>query len=177
MSNTFIQLAHRGKSRWWRYLLGSLLAIFFFQIIGGFITATLLKAYVQFDGNPASRMLSPEEIGPSGIPIEGVAPALVYIFFNIAFIFFLSGIYLAVRLLHKRSFLSLTTPANRISWERVGQGFGVFFLLKVVEIFCGYALDSASYTFNFQPLALLSFLIVVFIFTPIQTATEELFFS
>lgn len=176
MSNAFIQLAHRGKSRWWRYLLGSIFAIFFFQIVGGFITAVLLKTYVRLDGNPASRMLSPEEIGSNGIPIEGVAPALVYIFFNIAFIFFLIGIDLAVKLFHKRSFLSLITPANRISWRRIGQGFAVFFVLKVVEILCSYALDPARFTFSFQPLAFLIFLAVVFIFTPIQTATEELFF-
>ena len=176
MSDRFLQLARTGKTQWWHYLLGVLLSIFFFQIVGGLATVTLIRSYVQNDGDPTTRLLSPEEIGANGIPIEGVAPALVYVFFNIAFIFFLLGIYLAIKQIHKRSFVSLITPARRINWKRIGQGFSVFFVLKVIEILCGYALDPSSYTFNFQPAAFFTFLLVVAIFTPIQTATEELFF-
>ena len=175
MSNDFIQLAHRGKNQWWRYLLGSLLALFTFQIIGGITTVVLLSSYVQLDGDPITRMLPPNEIGANGLFVEGVAPSWLYVFFNVAFVFFLLGIYLAVKFFHKRSFRTLITPEKRINWRRVSQGFWVFFILKIIEIVGNYWLVPEDFTLNFQPRALLGFIGLVILFTPLQTATEELF--
>lgn len=175
MSNDFIQLAYRGNNQWWRYLLGSLLALFTFQIIGGIATVVLLGSYVQLDGDPSTKMLPPSEIGADGLFVEGVPPSLLYIFFNLAFVFFLLGIYLAVKFFHGRSLGTLITPAKRINWKRVGQGFWVFSILKIIEIIGNYWLAPEDFTLNFQPRAFFSFIGLVILFTPLQTATEELF--
>ncbi|MGB7085337.1 MAG: CPBP family intramembrane glutamic endopeptidase [Phormidesmis sp.] len=175
MSNAFIQLAYRGKNQAWRYLLGSLLTLFTFQIIGSIASFGLLIAYVLSDGNPKTILLEPSEIGPDGLIVDGVSPLMLYVFFNLAFPFFLLGIYLALKWLHGRSLLSLITPAARINWKRIGQGFSVFFVLKVLEILISYWLVPADFTLTFQPSAFLAFLGVVILFTPLQTATEELF--
>jgi len=175
MSNAFIQLAHQGKNRWWRYLLGSLLTLFTFQIVGGIVSVGLLMAYVLSDGNPDTLILDPSQLQPGDLFVGGVAPLALYVFLNLAFPFFLLGIYLALKFFHGRSFLTLITPAKRINWKRIAQGFIVFSILKAIEIFGSYVLAPDDFTFNFDPRTFFAFLGLVVLLTPLQTSTEELF--
>ncbi|MFK8185669.1 MAG: lysostaphin resistance A-like protein [Phormidesmis sp.] len=176
MSHPFIELAHQGKNQGWRYFVGSLLALFTFLIPGGFISFRLLLAYVQLDGNPDTRLLPVSEYIPGELPVTGVSPLVLYVIYNLAFPFFLLGIYWAVRYLHGRSLHTLITPFRRISWLRVGQGFGVFFILKAIEIFVSYGVAPEDFTLNvFQPKVFFSFLAWVLVLTPLQIAAEELF--
>ncbi|MGB3300792.1 MAG: CPBP family intramembrane glutamic endopeptidase, partial [Phormidesmis sp.] len=78
--------------------------------------------------------------------------------------------------LHGRSLLSLITPAARLSWKRIGQGFCVFFMLKVIEIGLSYGLSPDDFTLNFQARPFFIFLGWVALLTPLQIAAEELFF-
>jgi len=176
MLHPFIQLAHQGKNQGWRYFVGSLLALFTFLIPGGFISFQLLLAYVQLDGNADTRLLTPDEFLPGDLPVAGVSPLVLYVVYNLAFPFFLLGIYLAVRYLHGRSLHTLITPFRRISWRRIAQGFGVFFVLKVIEVLVSYLLAPEDFTLNaFDPGAFFVFLAWVMVLTPLQIAAEELF--
>ncbi|MEM6450064.1 MAG: CPBP family intramembrane glutamic endopeptidase [Cyanobacteria bacterium P01_D01_bin.105] len=176
MLHPFIQLAHQGKNQGWRYLAGSLLALFTFLVPGSLISLYLLFAYVRSDGNPETRLLSPSELAPGEIPVTGVSPLVLYVFYNLAFPFFLLGIYLAVRYLHGRSLRTLITPFRRVSWLRIGQGFSVFFMLKVIEILVSYWSAPEEFTLNvFQPQLFFTFLAWVMVLTPLQITAEELF--
>ncbi len=175
MTNAFIQIAQQGKNDGWRYFVGSLLILFTFIIPGGLVSYGLLVAYVLIDSNPATQLLPPEAVIPGEPAVVGVDPLTMYVFYNLAFLLFLWGIYLAVRFLHGRSLRSLITPAARISWKRIGQGFSVFFGLKMVEIGVSYALAPDDFTLNFQANTFLFFVGWVLLLTPLQIAAEELF--
>ena len=175
MSNAYIQLAHRGRNHWWRYLLGSFFTLFLF-VTGGTLTLGLFVAYIANDNNPHTEVLSPEAVAAGQPFIVGVSPLVLYIVYNLAFPFFLLGLYLSLRFLHRRPFKTLITPANQISWRRIGQGFTVYFLLIVLETFISYALSPQAFTLNFQLGAFLRFLPTVVIVTSFQTSTEEFFF-
>jgi len=175
MTNPFIQTAHQGKNEGWRYLLGSLLILFAFIIPGGLVSYGLLIAYITHDGDPATRLLAPTEVVPGEPPIAGIGPLALFVFYNLAFIVFLVSIYLVIRFLHRRSFRSLITPVSRISWRRIGQGFGVFFGLKVIEIGLSYWAAPQNFTLNFQANQFFLFLGWVLLLTPLQIAAEELF--
>jgi uncharacterized protein len=172
MSNSFIQLALRGKNQRWRYLVGSLLALFVFVVVGNLVSWGLLAAYLQSDGNPETRLLPAPAPGES--PILGLSPIALYLFFNLGFPFLWLGLYLALRFLHGRSLLTLITPAARISWRRIAQGFGVFFMLKVLEILVSYAIAPEDFTWSFDPRSFFIFLPLVLLVTPVQTSAEEL---
>lgn len=175
MSNAYIQIVRRGRNHWWRYLLGSVITLFFF-VAGGMLTLALFIAYIANDNNPNTQVRSPEAIA-AGLPFTiGVSPLILYVVYNLAFPFFLLGIYLSLRFLHRRSFQTLITPTNQISWRRIAQGFVVYFLLIVIEIGIGYTLSPQEYTLNFQPGAFIAFLPMVVVITSLQTSTEELFF-
>ena len=175
MSQTYLQLAQQGKSHGWRYLLGAVLTLSLF-FSSTTVIIMLLWAYVAVDNNPLTRQASEAAIAAGTAVVEGVSPLVVYVVYNLAFPFFLLGIYLSVRHLHQRSFLTLITPAARISWLRIAQGFVVFFLIKTAEILLGYWASPESFTINFQLTDFLLFVPFVLVLTPLQTATEELFF-
>ncbi|MBE9059951.1 CPBP family intramembrane glutamic endopeptidase [cf. Phormidesmis sp. LEGE 11477] len=175
MSDAYIQLARQGRNHWWRYLLGSIVTLIL-SITGGTLTLGLFVAYIANDNNPNTRVLSPEAVAAGQPFIVGVSPLVLYIVYNLAFPFFLLGIYLSIRFLHRRSFRTLITPTRRISWQRISQGFIVYFLLIVVEVSISYALSPEAFTLNFQPWAFISFIPIVVVLTSLQTSTEELFF-
>lgn len=168
-NNAFIQAAQRGKNDAWRYLVGSLLILFTFIIPGSLVSIGLLIAYVKSDGNPETNLLPPANV-------VGVNPLTLYVFYNLSFLLFLLGIYLTIRFLHGRSLLSLITPASHISWKRIGQGFSVFFMLKVIEIALSYGYSPSDFTLNFQAREFFIFLGWVALLTPMQITAEELFF-
>ena len=175
MSNAYIQLARQGRNQWWRYLLGTIFSFFLF-IAGGTLTLGLFTAYIANDSDPNTQVLSPEAVAAGQPFIVGASPLALYVVYNLAFPFFLLGIYLSLHFLHRRSFQTLFTPANRISWWRIGQGFTTYFLLVVIEVAISYALSPQEFTLNFQPRAFFSFLPIVVVLTSLQTSTEELFF-
>jgi len=175
MSNRYLRLAAQGKNSWWRYLLGSALTLFLF-IFGGTLTSGLFALYVENDGNSATGLSSAAAIAAGAPLFVGVSPLILYIIYNLAFPFFLLGIYFSLRLFHNRGLRSLITPYSRISWLRIIQGFSVFFLLKVLEVLVGYALSPEDFTLNFQLGSFLAFLPIVALLTPLQISTEELFF-
>ncbi|MEO0518730.1 MAG: CPBP family intramembrane glutamic endopeptidase [Cyanobacteria bacterium P01_A01_bin.116] len=181
MSNPFIQLAHRGKNQWWRYLIGALLVLFFFRFVGAIasylIAAVVLVLYSLGGGDLAAAIPDINQIELGGQVVDGVSPIVTYIFLNLVFPFFLLGIYLALKFLHGRSLFTLITPTKRINWKRIAQGFMVHAILLVILFFVSYLRSPEDFALTFEPGAFLAFLIPVLLFTPLQTATEELFFQ
>ena len=176
MMHPFLQLAYAGKNQGWRYLVGAFFVLFSFLVPGSLISFQLLFLYIELDGDPSTRVLSIESLEPGQLPFEGVSPLALYVFYNLAFLFFFFGIYLAIRWLHGRSLLTLITPYRRISWLRIAQGFSVFFVLKVVEILLSYLAAPEDFTLNtFEPQTFFWFLGWVVVLTPLQIAAEELF--
>ncbi|MEL7050809.1 MAG: CPBP family intramembrane glutamic endopeptidase [Cyanobacteria bacterium J06634_6] len=176
MSNIYIQLAHQGQNNWWRYIIGTVFSLFLFLFVGSTATLGLLYFYATADNNPATQFASIEAIEAGKEIVVGGSPLVIYAAYNAAFLFFLLGVWLSVRLFHHRGLMSLVTPYRRISWKRIAQGFCVFFLIKTIEIMVSYALAPQEFTFNFQLVPFLLFLPLVALITPIQTTAEELFF-
>ena len=175
MSNDFLQLTAQGQNDWWRYCLGTALTLFLF-IFGSALTVGLFVLYVQNDVNPATGLADAEAIAAGASPFVGVPPLVLYIVYNLAFPFFLQGICFSLKLFHNRELQSLITPYAHINWQRIGQGFGVFFLLKFLEILGGYILSPENFTWNFHLSSFLAFLPLICLLTPLQTTTEELLF-
>ena len=86
MSNPFIQLAHRGKNQWWRYLIGALLVLFFFRFVGAIasylIAAVVLVLYSLGGGDLAAAIPDINQIELGGQVVDGVSPIVTYIFLN-----------------------------------------------------------------------------------------------
>ena len=92
---------------------------------GTIIAQGTLLANKTDDGNPNT------SFSASG-QFVGVDQNLGFVTLMLASIFFMIGIFLAVRFVHSRPLRTLITPAPSIAWGRFFQGFGTWFLLSAL---------------------------------------------
>lgn len=165
--NAFLNQVQRGKNEWWRYFLGILLILSMWQIVGVLPTIILL-VWVMVSGNFHGSL-------NTGTLAE-VGPTLSFVVLMLASVFFIVGIYLAVRYVHRRPFLSLITPARTIAWGRLFQGFGLWLALAGLTSGVEAWLYPGRYAWTFDPARFVPFVFLALVLIPIQASAEELFF-
>lgn len=164
---TYLDLARQGKNEWWRYLLAVLLILFSWQVVGA-VPSMMVMVWVMLDGNPQTDLTS--------AGFTGVDVVLSFVVFMLASVFFVIGIYLAVRFIHQRRFMTLITPERRFSFRRFWQGFIVWFVLVGVMALVEAFLYPGRYVWTLDLPRFIPFVFLALIFVPIQTSAEELFF-
>lgn len=170
MNQTYLDIARQGKNNWWRYLLGTILIIFCWLVLGGIFAGGLLIF------NFINQGLSQEELVKQIETLMRTPSIQVYLIINIQFIFFLIGIFFTIKFIHQRKFLTLVGADAKIRWQRFFQGFGLWFFMNVILFGIGYLLNPNNLELTFQPQIWFILLVSALILTPIQTSTEELFF-
>ena len=169
MNSHYLSLAKQGNNEWWRYLVSVVLIIFFYQIIGA-IPLAILMIGVMTDGNSAT------SINLETVQFEGVDPILLYLVINFLIISILAGLYISIRFLHHRKFITLITPHPKIKWKRILEAFTLYFFLLCVIVLLNFLLSPQEYQLTFKPLQFFIFLPIALVVTPIQASVEELLF-
>ena len=165
--NTYLDLVHQGRNDWWRYVLAVLLILCMWQILGA-IPSIFLLILAMANG------ISMGNIGTGSLP--GVDPAVSFVVLMLASVFFVLGVYLAVRLIHRRPFRTIITPARSIAWGRLFQGFGVWFVLAGLTSVVEALLYPGRYVWTPDLEHFIPFVFLALILVPIQTSAEEFFF-
>ena len=156
---TYVEAARWGKYRGWRYVLGLVVILFAWLVVG--TGASVLVAFA-LSGQPDYSVL-----GPLG----------KYLFVLAGFPFFLSGVLIAVTLIHRRHPRTLVTARERIDWRRIGQGFVAWSVPAcLIGVLGQYLFYPDTFSFNFDLATFALFVPLALVFTAIQTTTEELFF-
>jgi uncharacterized protein len=156
---TYVEAARWGKHRGWRYVLGLVIILFAWLVVGS--GASVLVAFA-LGGQADPSVLGLVEY---------------YLFVMASFLCFLAGVLIAVSLVHRRHPRTLVTAWKKISWRRVGQGFVAWFVpLCLIGVLGQYLLypDTFSFTSDLPSFAL--FVPLALVLTAIQTTTEELFY-
>lgn len=168
MAPEFSKLAREGDNGPWRYCVSVLLVLFVWLGLGGLLSLVPV-ALAENDGDPGTYV--------DGRTLEVVGyPVAEFASFSLGFTFLWAGLFVAVRFVHHRPFLTLVTAYRRVDWGRVAQGFGIYLPLVAAALFVGYALDPQNFRLVFEPGRLLAFVPVVLVLIPIQAAAEELLF-
>jgi hypothetical protein len=154
--NLYLNQARNGKNRWWRYLLGILALLVFWQVGAGILIIPIL---IQNQGN------LPEEPTP-------ISFALLLLGFG----YLLLGTWAVNRLLHGRSVLSLTTGLDRVSWKRIFFAAGIWMVVMSLVAVVEAMLFPGRYVLNPNPTAVLPYFLLGLVLIPIQTSAEEYFF-
>jgi membrane protease YdiL (CAAX protease family) len=161
----FLDLAHSGRNDWWRFVLAILLTLFMWKIIGTLPGAAL---YI---------WISLREGLPPGTTFGSSAGTTTsFVLLMLASVFFMCGIYLAIRFIHRRPLWTLVTPAQSIDWRRLFKGFAVWFVLAVFTSGVEALLYPGRYVWNQNIQQFLPFVCWALILVPIQTSAEELLF-
>lgn len=166
MGGTYLDLARLGKNTWWRYALSVVVIVYSWVALAGGLAATV-GLLARRDGDPGTYL----DVGT--FRMLGFDPVFEYAFLNLSIAVQIAGVYIAVRFVHRRPFLTLIGSMGRVRWGRAAQGFGLFFALVAVQGAVGYLLDPTLYRMTFDPWRLLVLLPVVLLLTPLQTSAEE----
>lgn len=167
---TYLDQAKQGHGSVGRYIAGTFSILFIWLIMGGIATAVLLIGFGIFQGIPLLD-LPQLVLDPS---LLGYIP--YYLVLNAGFLFFLFGLWLAVRLIHGRRMRSLVTARSSVSWRRAGIGFIVWALLLGVGTLVEYLVSPETFTVTFDASIFIPFALLAILITPLQTTAEELFF-
>lgn len=160
MINQFLELSNLGKNGAGRWLGGTALVLFCWFVIGSIFAAPFLfLTGAAFSGD----MRTGDAL-------------LNYIGLNVSFLGILLGLWLAIRFLHNRAFRTLITPKPKISWSRLGVGFGVWLVLIAIAQVLEFIIYPSRAQITFDAAEWLRFLPFILILTPIQTSAEELLF-
>lgn len=163
----FIEQGIRPENKFWKYLLGSLLIILA-SFVGQvpFLVAVVAKSIMTGKSYPQTN---------DGM-MHFFEPNMTLFLILISFVFAFVGIYFVVKLLHKQSFLSVTTSRKKIDWSRVFFAFGLWSVFSIVSTLVYYFLNPSLYILDFKPVPFAILFVIAMLLVPIQTSTEEYVF-
>lgn len=163
----FSQLARTGKNSPLRYL-ASLPFLVFMYFVGAIVFSVVPTSLARSDGDPSTY------VDESTLEVVGY-PITEFSAFALSFLTVWLGLFVAVKYIHRRPFLTLVNAACRVNWGRLGQGFAVYFILFAGAFAVGYLLQPQILELAVEPGRLLVFIPVVLALIPIQATAEELF--
>ncbi|PTY84963.1 CPBP family intramembrane glutamic endopeptidase, partial [Heyndrickxia sporothermodurans] len=96
---------------------------------------------------------------------------------NAKMVFWIIGLWVAARILHRRSLKSFITPYRTIRWKQIIFGFSVTFSLLALFLIIDLISNPNDYYMqDFQFSNFLLLILISLILTPVQTTAEELLF-
>ncbi|WP_158851186.1 CPBP family intramembrane glutamic endopeptidase [Algibacter sp. L1A34] len=164
----YIAQAFKGLHDWWRYLLGVLIIFIAWQIIGMIPLGIVLGIKVFQTGDM-----------PVTIPdmIEALGSNLFLFLMLLSFAAGLVGVIFSAKVIHKQSFVQLTTARKKIDWKRFWFIFilwGVISSSFVLVDYFFFAPEDYVLNFKLKPFLILAAIAITLI--PLQTSFEEYFF-
>jgi uncharacterized protein len=165
--NSFLELGTSGKSAWWRYAIGLVVICVGYLILGTILYLGTLFACC------GGQM--PDVDQTTGF-IKNAEPMVQYFALNSTFLAIILFCFLVVRFLHSRAFKTLITPAKKLSLQRVGFGFALWFCLASIVAIIGSITFPGDYKFALQSPEFFYFAPLVLLITPMQCFAEELLF-
>jgi membrane protease YdiL (CAAX protease family) len=81
-----------------------------------------------------------------------------------------------VRVLHKRSILSLTTSRNEVDYKKILFSFGLIVLMTIAAFAVSYSMDSSTILWNFNPVKFAVLFLLSILLFPFQIGFEEYLF-
>ncbi|WP_088323040.1 CPBP family intramembrane glutamic endopeptidase [Polaribacter tangerinus] len=166
---SFILQAVKGRNEWYHWVFTILFVFFGWQFIGiiplvyvGYSKATDISEFLEFAST---------NFVTAGIDKNLLLMLMIFTFFS--GLFFL---WIGVKYIHKRSFISMITSRKKIDWQRVVYSFSVWGILAVLLTIFSLLIAPENFIWNFNPTPFFTLVIISFLFLPFQTTFEEVLF-
>lgn len=155
----YIEQAYKGNNAWWRVLVTTLFT-------AGIFVANFITFFI----------MSKEELDEAYKSMSEI-PNNLSLAINLSpFIFLLALLFLLVRMLHKRSVLSLTTSRIKIDYKKIVFSLGLIVVLTIAVFAVSYSIDSSAILWNFNPMKFAVLFIISMLLFPFQIGLEEYLF-
>lgn len=170
IDNPFILAALRGDNSFWKYL-GGTLVILGFWIMGQTPMTLVMMVFA------AVKKIDPAQLADTSVLFENGFDNNLYLFLAIlTFGIGDLGIWVVVRFMHKRAFLTLITPWKKLNWKKIFTAFFIFLAMTAVSEGIAYYVNPDNYVLQFQPVPFIILLLITVLVMPLQTSFEELLF-
>lgn len=155
----YIEQAYKGDNKWWKVWITTLITtgIFLLNLVIYLFTS-------KEDMDEVYEMMKsiPNNLGL----VINLAPFVILFAFLVGLVI----------LLHKRSFVSLTTSRNKIDFKRIFFSFGLVTILTLAGFAYSYSMNPDQIELNFNLLNFVILLIISLILFPFQIGFEEYLF-
>ena len=174
--NAFLERSREGKNENWRYFVGILTSFVGGYTLLGQLPITLLVLYCVAQNyfslsdmvQDSSLLLNPEALHVS----RNLLIAIVMFMFVAA----MGGLWLAVRFVHRRPFMSVISGvSNRFDFKRYFLSFGLWTVVCVGQLLISLRMNPDLFVFVFNPVPFFIGFLLLIILLPIQTGWEEVF--
>lgn len=161
-----------GLNNWWMYLAG-ISAVFL-----GYLVCQLLISFPLLNAALNNGLTLTELQNDPGLLFDadkiGINKNILLAMLLSMFAFALFGLYVVVKRIHHKSFLSIITAYNKIRFNRFFFAFIVWGILVVIVTLVSVVTDPAEMTLQFKPGNFAFLLVVSVLLMPIQTSAEEI---
>ncbi|WP_458626360.1 lysostaphin resistance A-like protein [Winogradskyella sp. PC D3.3] len=164
----YIQQAYKGLYDWWRYLIGTVIIFVFWQIIGMIPLLVFLVIKIM---NGADMSVMSDVSKMASLFGNNLFLFLMLFSFAVGLI----GVILTTKVLHKETFVQLTTARPKIDWRRFWFIFIIWGLFSIGSTFLSYYLAPEDYILNLNLKPFIILCVIVILFIPLQTSFEEYF--
>lgn len=170
-TDMFFQAAKNGSNSWWQYLFGiGLVALgyLFGQVPLGIVV--LWAASEKGDLSLVNEFAESVDFSVIGLNAN--------IGFTLALIMFLGallGLWIAIRYLHNRPFVTLINAIGQIRWSRFMWGLGIWMALGIGAEAVSWAINPEAYHLQVEAGPFFWLVIIALILIPFQASFEELF--
>lgn len=162
---TFLDNASTGENNLLRYILTTILTWgtpILFEI---FIIIFVMSYFASKKGEMVNLLANITSNPLVIIALVGISSVISLLF-----------LYIGVRFIHQRKFISLISTDSRFDWKRMLKGGVVWFALLTAGTIISLLIEPTGLEFSFNPINFLILVILSFLVFPIQASLEELFF-
>jgi hypothetical protein len=169
--NRFIEAGREGNNNFGPYVLTFLITMGGYLLgnipIGILILVASMKGYLgDITARNAGKILNPEALHTS--------PWLVLLLLLFMFIPAILGLWLGIKFIHKKTFKSIITAAEKVRTHRLYTGMLVWGILSGIGLWIGFATaEPGSIKFVFDLGNFIPVVLIALLFLPIQTWWEE----
>ncbi len=165
----FIENSKVGLTRWWRWVVGILLILLLWQGVGS-IPAIIVCEYLQ-QSNIKQFTCDDSYI------ISGDSDVLGFVMSNYTFIIGIIGVWITLKLIHRKTLTQVITGRNSFDYNRVFYALFIGLCIQAVLLVVNLLFLESELSFQSpNPWEYLLFFLFAIVLTPYQSAFEEVLF-
>ncbi|MDI1254796.1 MAG: CPBP family intramembrane metalloprotease [Flavobacterium sp.] len=161
----FLLQAFKPNNDFWKYILGSVIIIFF--NVAGYIPLGIALFIARLSGRAL----------PIGDELMTYfEPNLMLFLIMFTFVTALAGIFLVIRRFHGQTVREVTTARKKTDWHRIFFSFGIWAVFSAISVAISYYTAPENFVINFKPIPFAILAVIAIVMIPIQTSVEEYVF-
>jgi uncharacterized protein len=163
-----------GYNQWWMYLATILMTLFGYLVLSNILFVPLFMKLME-NGYSMQDLANDSHIIFDSEK-TGVDKNLILLAQFGIFVLATIGFLIGLKKFHKKALTSVLTGYEKFRFRRFWTAFAIWGILLILVVLLNYVIDPEGVVINIEPQGFIVSILLCFIFMPIQTGIEEVFF-